>query len=119
MKKAALLLVLSVILFNCNKEPEGQVIKGDFVYLADAAVLQTADSIYGVVINKKMHELDDMVKQYKKEDTDMVPVEIKGIITPKPENEEGWEYRVEITEILNVSAPNPNDNTVIKIGKQE
>jgi hypothetical protein len=46
----------------------------------------------------------------------MVPVEIRGKIIPKPENEEGWPFRVEIKEILNVSKPNPQKNEVIKVG---
>ena len=116
MKKALSLLIISLVLFNCKKEAEGDIFKGEFVYLADAAVLQTDDDIYAVIINEKMHELDDMVKQYKNETTDMVPVEIRGIKTPKPENEEGWAFRIEITEIINVFEPDPETNSVIKIG---
>ena len=64
-----------------------------------------------------MHELDKQVQQYKIETTDMVPVEIRGKIIPKPENEEGWPFRIEIKEILNVSKPKPEDNAIIKIGE--
>ncbi|MFG6686869.1 hypothetical protein ACGK9U_09830 [Mariniflexile sp. HNIBRBA6329] len=92
------------------------LLKGDFIYFADAAVLQTQTEVYGVVIDKKMHELDKKVQPYKKEDTDMVSVEIRGNIIPKPENEEGWPFRVEIKEILNIYKPNPEDNTVVKLG---
>tara|TARA_R110002049_G_scaffold70608_1_gene182340 strand:- start:2111 stop:2527 length:417 start_codon:yes stop_codon:yes gene_type:complete len=88
------------------------LLKGEFIYYADAAVLQTHAEIYGVVIDKKMHELDKQVQVYKKEATDMVPVEIRGKIIPKPENEEGWPLRVEIKEILNISKPKSEDNTV-------
>jgi len=94
------------------------LLKGDFIYFADAAVLQTHREVYGVVIDEKMHELDKQVQQYKNEITDMVPVEIRGKIIPKPENEEGWPYRVEVKEILNVSKPKPQDNEVIKVGKE-
>lgn len=93
------------------------LLKGDFIYFSDAAVLQTHREVYGVVINEKMHELNEQVQQYKIETTDMVPVEIRGKIIPKPEDEEGWPYRVEIKEILNVSKPKPEDNEVIKIGE--
>ena len=100
------------------KQSDGlTLIKGDFLYLADAAVLQTHREIYGVVIDEKMHELDDMVREFKIEDTDMVPVEIRGKISQKPPDEEGWPYRVEIKEILKVSAPDPNTNEIIKIGQ--
>ena len=102
-----------------EKQNDGlTLLKGEFIYFADAAVLQTHREVYGVVIDEKMHELDKQVQQYKIETTDMVPVEIRGKIIPKPENEEGWPYRVEIKEIINVSKPNPQDNEVIKIGKE-
>ena len=102
-----------------EKQSDGlTLLKGDFIYFADAAVLQTHREVYGVVINEKMHELDKQVQQYKIETTDMVPVEIRGKIIPKPENEEGWAFRVEIKEILNVSKPNPEANEVIKLGTE-
>lgn len=94
------------------------LLKGNFIYYADAAVLQTNVEVYGVVIDKKMHELDKQVQAYKKEDTDMVPVEIRGKIIAKPQNEEGWPFRVEIKEILNISKPNPEENNIVKLGKE-
>ncbi len=102
-----------------TKQNDGlTLLKGDFIYFSDAAVLQTHREVYGVVINEKMHELNEQVQQYKIETTDMVPVEIRGKIIPKPEDEEGWPYRIEIKEILNVSKPKPEDNAVIKIGEE-
>jgi len=98
------------------KEDDGlTLLQGEFLYLADAAVLQTHREIYGVVLDDKMHELDKMVRPYKIEDTDMVPVTIRGKIIQKPENEEGWNYRVEIKEILVVKEPERADNSIIKI----
>ena len=99
------------------KQSDGlTLLKGNFLYMADAAVLQTHREIYGVVIDEKMHELNEQVKKYKKADTDMVPVEIRGEIKPKPEDEEGWDYRVTIKEILNVTAPEETNEDVIKLG---
>jgi hypothetical protein len=99
-----------------TKQNDGLVLlKGEFVYFADAAVLQTnSSSIYGVVINEKMHELDKLAQQYKKEPTDYVSVEIRGEIIPKPENEEGWPYRIDIKEIIKVSK-SQNEDEVIKL----
>lgn len=136
MKNIALLLVLIMALTGCKnnsksdknsdnienqdgkttKQNDGLVLlKGEFVYFADAAVLQTnSSSIYGVIINEKMHELDKLAKQFKSEPTDYVFVEIRGEIIPKPENEEGWPYRVNIKEILNVSK-SQNEDEVIKL----
>lgn len=104
---------------NTSKQYESLVlIKGEFVYYADAAVLQTnSSSIYGVVINEKMHELNELAQQYKKEPTDYVSVEIRGEIIPKPENEEGWPYRINIKEILSVNKSQTEDE-VIKLESQ-
>ena len=104
---------------NTSKQDESLVlIKGEFVYFADAAVLQTnSSSIYGVVINEKMHELNKFAQQYKKEPTDYVSVEIRGEIIPKPENEEGWPYRINIKEILSVNKSQTEDE-VIKLESQ-
>ena len=90
-------------------------LKGDFVYYADAAVLQTPKEIYGVVIDKNMHLLEAQVKPLKKEPTDMVPVTVRVKKFEKPEGEEGWQYRVEIKEILKVEAPNLASKDVIKL----
>lgn len=89
--------------------------KGDFVYYADAAVLQTPQEIYGVVIDENMHALNDRANEFKKEATDMVPVTVRVKKIEKPKDEEGWEYRVEIKEILKVEAPKENQDDVIKL----
>lgn len=99
--------------FNDNRQ-----LKGDFIYYADAAVLQTPSEVYAVVIDSMMHELNDAVAEFKKEPTDMVPVAIRAKITPKPENEEGWENRIQILEIIKVYKPKPENNNVIKLEKK-
>jgi len=133
MKKIVLLLLITTVFMSCKNETKTSVeteevsdktskqndglllLQGEFVYYADAAVLQGSNNImYSVVINDKMHELNDLSKEYKKEATDYVAVEIRGKVTPKPENEEGWPYRIEIKEILKVTESKADD--VIKIG---
>ena len=91
-------------------------VKGDFIYFADAAVLQTKNEIYGVVIDEKMQELNAAVQVYKIEDTDMVPVTVRVRRFEKPENEEGWPMRVEIKDILKVEKPDPKQEDIIKLG---
>ena len=138
MKKTILLAIILLTFISCKnnsksntedipedgitktaKQSDGlTLLKGDFIYFEDAAVLQTHREVYGVIINEKMHELNKQVQQYKVEITDMIPVEIRGEIIPKPENEEGWPYLIEIKEILNVSKPKLQDNEVIKVGKE-
>jgi len=135
MKNIVLMLMLFATFFSCKedksqqektskvtiteipkteKQSDGLVLmKGEFVYFADAAVLQTSpSSIYAVVVNEKMHELDKLAQQYKTDPTDYVFVEIRGEIIPKPENEEGWPFRVNIKEILNVSKSEHGDDVI-------
>lgn len=139
MKKLAILLLSVVVFTACKNDPKTDeatsskpidvdspertekqsdgltLLKGEFVYYADAAVLQTHREVYGVIIDDKMHELNTMAKEYKKEATDYVTVEIRGKITPKPTNEEGWPYRVAIKEILKITPSNPETNNVVKL----
>ncbi|MFD2551277.1 hypothetical protein ACFSQP_05555 [Bizionia sediminis] len=101
---------------QAGKTPDGLTLfNGDFIYYADAAVLQTKQDIYGVIANNKMTELNTMAEAFKKEATDYVTVSVRGHLKPKPENEEGWPFRIEIKEILSVSAPNPETNNVVKL----
>lgn len=100
-----------------EKQANGLIaVQGSFIYYADAAVLQTPSRMFGVVINDKMHELDKQVQAYKNEPTDMVPVTVRGRMFKKPENEEGWEDRIDIVEILKVTPPDPEDNEIIRVG---
>lgn len=138
MKKILLILITITALMACKNDAKTEpqevttdasqqrteeqsdgltLLKGEFIYYADAAVLQTHREMYAVIIDDKMHELDNMAKPFKKETTDFVQVEIRGKITPKPENEEGWDYRVEIKEILNVKAAEKS-NEVVKLGTE-
>ena len=118
MKKIALLIALSIITFSCKNTEEEKVsettnvektvdvkeiiYKGDFVYLADAAVLKGENFIYGVTLDKKMHELANKVRPVKTTDYDMVPVAVKGVISKKSSDEEGWDEIITITEIIMV-----------------
>ncbi|WP_179344502.1 hypothetical protein [Winogradskyella ursingii] len=134
MKKISFIVLLCVALVGCKNDTKQDVnleenrdksydqndgliiMKGEFVYYADAAVLQTPREIYGVVIDENMHQLNNKVKEFKKEDTDMVPVTVRVRKFAKAEDEEGWPYRVEIKEILKVEKPQENKDDVIKLG---
>ncbi len=99
------------------KQNDGlRLMVGQFIYYADAAVLQTQNDIYGVVINEKMHELNKMAESYKNEPTDYVTVQVRGKLIPKPEGEEGWPFRIDIKEIENVKKHESKENDVIKLG---
>ena len=133
MKKVLILLLTIAAFTSCKKESKNEsvetkdgktakqsdgltLLKGEFVYYADAAVLQTHSQIYGVVINDKVDEINKQAKPFKIDDTDFVMVEIRGVITPKPEGIEGWDNRVEIKEILNVSPIKADGENVVKLG---
>ena len=130
MRKIIFILYISIVVLACKKDSKSTkkssnqsseveliTMTGEFIYYADAAVLQTTNEIYGVVIDNKMHELDDQAKQYKVNDTDMVSVTVKVRRFEKPENEEGWPYRVEIKEILKVEKPVTKKQDIIKLGQ--
>lgn len=108
MKKVFVLLISFLVLSSCKNNEESsqddtQEITADFIYFDDAAVLKGPDFIYGVKLNDKAKELSEKVAPVKKDEYDMVPVVVKGIITKKEESEEGWEEIVTITEIVKVS----------------
>jgi hypothetical protein len=133
MKKTLILLVLIMAVLSCknetksdatkttdssNQNDELTLLKGEFIFYGDAAVLQAYNEIYGVYITDKMLELNKQADQYKKLPTDMVKVEIKGKISTQKDDKILWDKKVEIVEILNVSASNQKDNNVVKLGEQ-
>ncbi|MAO10982.1 MAG: hypothetical protein CMC07_08900 [Flavobacteriaceae bacterium] len=122
MKKTLLLLLFIATVVSCNntkKETETETEKetasatnenvrtyrGEFIYTDDAAVLKGNNFIYGVTIDDKSQELADKVSKVEKDDYDMVPVIITGVVSPNPkaETEEVWEEVITIKEILYVS----------------
>lgn len=146
MKKTLVLVLLMIAFFSCKndqktettveeqveseeikpgstdrtvKQSDGLILlKGNFIYYSEAAVFQTPSEIYGVVVDDKMHELNEQAKQFKDEETDMVVAVIRGKISKKSEGEEVWDNRIEIKEILKVSKSSSNENEVIKLGSK-
>jgi len=115
MKKSLLLIALSLMLFCCkneNKKNDPNLIRGEFILIDDAAVIKGKDFIYGVVIDEMTKELAQKVAPLQREEYDMVPVVVKGIIKPNPE--QGWEEIIQIKEIIGVSAPTSELPTKIK-----
>jgi hypothetical protein len=121
MEKISLILCF-MVLAACKADKtdvseETVVLKGLYLYYADAAILQTSSEIYGVILDANSMKLNKQVAPYKTLVTDMVPVEIKGEIIPKPKEEEGWSNTFRIVEILKVTQPNPEKKDVITLGK--
>lgn len=111
MRIALLTSLACLSLLSCKKATEEtttadlQTIEGEFIYLSDAAVLKGNTFIYGVTLDDKMHELATIIKPLQRDEFDMVPVVIKGIIHSKPAGEEGWDEIVTIKEVIEVKAP--------------
>jgi hypothetical protein len=92
-------------------------LKGDFIYdeTQNAAVIQTPNQIYGVVVDANMKALNKQVRGFKKEATDMIPVTVRAKKIAKLDSEEGWPFRLEIKQIIKVEAPHPSTNDIIKL----
>ncbi|MGO1585982.1 hypothetical protein [Mesonia sp.] len=96
------------------KKTDGLVaLQGEFIYIADAAVLKGNDFIYGVELDSMSMKLAEEVKPLKREDFDMVPVMVKAKVKPNPVKE-GWDQVIEIKEILKVSAPTGEEAIKVK-----
>ncbi|PZD78441.1 hypothetical protein [Mesonia sp. K7] len=80
------------------------VLRGEFIYYDDAAVLNGNNFIYGVQLDDKAKDLASKVEELKKEKHDMVPVTVKAMVKENP-MKDGWEQIIEIQEIIEVSEP--------------
>lgn len=86
-----------------SSETVGEVYEGDFVYTSDAAVLVGKSFIYGVEINEKAKELGEKAEKIKNNEYDIVPVTLRGTVSNKTENSEGWDKILTITDIIEIS----------------
>ncbi|PRP67853.1 component of SufBCD complex [Nonlabens agnitus] len=94
--------------------------KGDFIYLADAAVLSTSDDIYAVKIDEKATELASKAKEFQRTPYDMVQVVVTGELVPNPlkaETGEGWDQMLVIDKIIEVRKS--KSSSVIQAQEQE
>jgi len=90
-------------------------LKGEFVYVDGAAVLQTNTNIYGVLLTDKLKALQEQAQQYKQEPTDMVLIEVRGKISQQKDDKILWPNKLEIVEILAVKPMPKETNNVIKL----
>ena len=102
--------------------PEEDVVmlKGEFIYLNDAAVLNCGNKIYGVTIDDKMLELAEQVAAKKNDVNDMIPVIINGVVHPNPAlspTNEVWPEVVTIKKIVKVFAPTGDSAIKVESGK--
>lgn len=93
-----------------EKVPDSiQVLTGDFVYGADAAVIRGEDFVYGVKIDSMSNELAKKVAPFKTDDFEMIPVTVKAKILPNPQ-QNGLNEIIEIRQIL--ETPTATNDTI-------
>lgn len=104
-------------------EPEAVVakdsiptIKGEFIFLADAAVLKGKDFIYGVQIDSISRRLADTVEPLKRDEFDMIEVTVKAKVVQNP-GQTGWEELVQIREILEIPKTQGDTSSAPKVIK--
>ena len=116
MKLYKILICIAVFSFSCegvNNKPKVNklvetknddkiIVSGDYIFYNNAGVLQTSKDVYGIIINDKVIELNEKLSLIKKDEFDFVPVILKGKLSSKDEDEEGWSVKLEITEIVEI-----------------
>ena len=113
MKKIGLLILLTLV-FGCkNSSKNLTLLKGSYIYFDDAAVLQTNNEVYGVFMNAKALELNQRAEQEKTSPTDVIYVELKGVISTDEDDKIKWEKKFDIKEIVSVSRTKKERNTLI------
>ena len=95
---------------NTEAAEDTTIIKGNYIFFEDAAVLQNDIEIYGVYLNDLAKELNDKAAPLKTNETDMVSVEVRGLISSKEDPKILWEKKLEIVEIINISAAKETEN---------
>lgn len=128
MRPLPIILLISASLLSCKNNSESskavearqeaddlREISGNFTYFDEVAVFQTQSELFGVVENEKFQELIAMTIPLKEEDTDEVAVVLKVKTVKKPELEDGWEHKINIIDIINVSKVEQQLKDIINI----
>ena len=120
-----ILLVFAMTVLGCKNNSKNnnettdntEIISGNYIFFDDAAVLQNDVEIYGVILNDVVKELNKKAAILKTSETDMVSLEVKGIVSTKDDPKILWEKKLEIIEIINVSAAKETEN-ILKLGTE-
>jgi hypothetical protein len=123
--KNLLMFVFVITVLGCKNNPKNnnetpdntEIISGNYIFFDDAAVLQNDDEIYGVFLNDLAKELNKKAAPLKTNETDMVNVKVRGIVSTKDDPKILWEKKLEIVEIINVSAAKETEK-ILKLGTE-
>lgn len=88
---------------NSEEAATGEIYSGELTFTSEAAVFVGSSFIYGVEINDQAKKLAKKVEAVKTDIHDIVPVTVRGEVSPKNDGEEGWDEILTITEIIDVS----------------
>tara|TARA_Y100000385_G_C12709002_1_gene473772 strand:- start:4 stop:378 length:375 start_codon:yes stop_codon:yes gene_type:complete len=102
---------------NNETTDDAIIIAGSYIFFDDAAVLQNDVEIYGVILNDLVTELNKKAALLKTNETDMVNLEVKGIVSTKEDPKILWEKKLEIVEIIKISAAKETEN-ILKLGTE-
>jgi hypothetical protein len=134
MKPCFLVLYIAVVLTACKNDEkdtttapddaahgsvnEGTtIVRGEFIFFEDAAVLTTNSEIYEVVQDVKMRELQQRAQKFKKNEIDMVVATLKVAVVPNPKrvkSKDVWEKAIQIKDIMEVKAAASSETINIK-----
>jgi hypothetical protein len=114
-------ILFSLVLTSCKNSEESSVqeentspklmdskytlYSGEYFYSNDGAVLKGNSFIYAVTLDDLAKELGEKIEPIKKEEYDMVPVMVKGVVDRNPALDEGkqvWEKIITIKEIVSI-----------------
>ena len=123
--KKLVILVFAITVLGCKNNSKNNteatndttIITGNYIFFEDAAVLQNDVEIYGVYLNDLAKELNEKAAPLKTNETDMVRVEVKGIISAKEDPKILWEKKLEIVEIISISEAKETEN-ILKLGTE-
>jgi|TARA_B110001469_G_scaffold27381_1_gene28078 hypothetical protein len=123
--KKLLIFVFVISVLGCKNNSKNSsettddttIITGNYIYFEDAAVLQNDVEIYGVFLNDLAKELNEKAAPLKTNETDMVRVEVRGIISAKEDPKILWDKKLEIVEIISISAAKETEN-ILKLGTE-
>ena len=113
MKKISFLFLLIINIGCVNSSEKITTIKGGYLFFDDAAVLQTDHEIYGVYMSEKALELNKRAAQLQATDSEMIYVELKGIISTEKHEKILWEKKFDVKKIISVKADKKPNNTLI------
>jgi len=123
--KQLFIFVFAISILGCKNNSKNnteisdttELISGNYIFFEDAAVLQNDLEIYGVILNDLAKELNKKAAPLKTNDTDMVSVKVRATISTKEDPKILWEKKLEIVEIISISAAKETEN-ILKLGTE-